>query len=370
MESLQPYPPANANGNKRSHNRRMLTRRTMTVGVAALGATFAAAFASALDAPAGQFSEAVFTDYSPLSSNAELARRLFTPLAAAHLARVLAQSDQVLSEQAIDLSQERFGVYVPARRPASGYALLVFVPPWPEAKLPRGWSAVLDQYGVIFVSAARSGNDASVLGRREPLALLAEQNVIRRYPVDPERVFIAGFSGGSRVAMHLALGYPDIFRGAILNAGSDPIGGVGFPLPPRELFVRVQGSTRIVYVTGDRDFSHLREDTASITSMRRWCVFDVEQHVTLLADHAVADPGALSRALEALLDPPRPDPDRLMTCRAAVEQELATAIEQVESLAADGKRDAAQALLGQVDRRFGGLAAPRSVDLASDLLHK
>lgn len=57
--------------------------------------------------------------------------------------------------------------------PPHGFALLVFVPPWQDARLPPEWAKVLDRYGAIFVSAARSGNDENVLGRREPLALLA-----------------------------------------------------------------------------------------------------------------------------------------------------------------------------------------------------
>src|SRR5207302_469453 len=104
------------------------------------------------------------------------------------------------------------------------------------------------------------------LARREPLALLAAHNLMRRYPVDPERVYVGGFSGGARVAMRLALGYPDLFRGAILNAGSDPIGGAEIPLPPRELFMRFQSSTRIVYVTGERDDPHVSDDSVSMQS--------------------------------------------------------------------------------------------------------
>jgi len=102
-----------------------------------------------------------------------------------------------------------------------GYALLVFVPPWPDARVPWGGPPSWNNTVVIFVSAANSGNDASILDRREPLALLAAQNVMRRYPIDPERVYVGGFSGGSRVALRIALGYPDVFHGALLNAGSD-----------------------------------------------------------------------------------------------------------------------------------------------------
>jgi poly(3-hydroxybutyrate) depolymerase len=52
------------------------------------------------------------------------------------------------------------------------------------------------------------------------LALIAAQNAMAQYSVDPQQVYIGGFSGGSRVALRLALGYPDVFHGALLNAGS------------------------------------------------------------------------------------------------------------------------------------------------------
>src|SRR5580700_11316080 len=69
----------------------------------------------------------VFTDYTPLSSNTELARRLLTPLTAAQLPALVAKSGKVLREQPDDLAQEKFVVYVPATKPAYGYGLLVFV---------------------------------------------------------------------------------------------------------------------------------------------------------------------------------------------------------------------------------------------------
>ena len=210
-------------------------------------------------APAGLQPEVAFSEYSPLSSNAELVRRLLTPLAAAEAQATLARSTQRLIEQSIDLAAERFLLYVPARAPPHGYAVLVFVPPWQEARLPPGWAAVLDRFGMIFVSAARSGNDANVLGRREPLALLAAVNVMRRYAAEAGHVYVGGFSGGARIALRLALGYPDVFRGALLNAGSDPLGepGGGAPPPPRELLQQLQESTRVVYVTGERDTDNL-----------------------------------------------------------------------------------------------------------------
>lgn len=306
--------------------------------------------------------EVVFKSYSPYASNAELVRRLLTPLTAARALQLSERTGQALRGQPIDLANERFVVYVPAQAPSKGYGVLVFVPPWNYARLPEGWSSVLDQFGIIFVTAARSGNDEGDIDRREPLALLAEQNVAQRYAVDPERIFVSGFSGGSRVALRLALAYPDVFRGAILNAGSDPIGSAGLHVPPKDLFLHFQESSHLVYVTGSRDTTRLAEDAVSRRAMRDWCVFNVDTS-TPDADHAVATPTALSEALRTLLAPVQVDRTKLAACRSAIDAELSTQLGQAVSLIAAGRRDDARELLKTIDGRFGGLAAPRSVEL-------
>src|SRR5229473_8425723 len=85
--------------------------------------------------PTGLQSDVVFSDYSPLSSSAELLHRLLSPLNAVEVGKRLAHSPVALRDQPIDLAQERFSVYVPSHPPAQGYGLLVFVPPWHNAML-------------------------------------------------------------------------------------------------------------------------------------------------------------------------------------------------------------------------------------------
>lgn len=315
----------------------------------------------------GLQSQTSFSDYGPLSATREIMRRLMSPLAAAQVQRSLELSGERLREQSIDLSAERFVLYVPPRAPAEGYALLIFVPPWDEARLPPGWAAVLDRYAVIFVTAARSGNDMDPLGRREPLALLAAWNVMQRYRVDARRVYVGGFSGGSRMALRLALAYPDLFRGALLNAGSDPIDAGPPSPPPRELLERFQESTRVVYVTGEHDTVRPMMDTASLESMRDWCVFDTASRITQGAAHEIASPAALSWALSALAMHVRRDPARLAACRAAQEMRLAARLAGVRALIEAGKPGEARKALEALDRSFGGLAAPASLELARSL---
>jgi hypothetical protein len=317
---------------------------------------------------AGLQNDVVFSDYSVLSSSTELLHRLLSPLNAVRAGRRLARSAVALRDQPIDLAKEKFIVYVPAHAPAAGYGLLVFVPPWQNAMLPRGWAGVLERRGVIFVSAANSGNEANILDRREPLALLAAHNIMQRFHVDPERIYIGGFSGGSRVALRLALGFPDVFRGAFLNAGSDPIGDAQVPLPPAELLSRFQEMTRIVYISGKDDAVNVDKDAASTGSMLEWCVFDWYAERSPWTGHEVAGPTVLGRAFDLLDKHAQSNLARLTKCRLRINQELGKEIDQASELLAAGNADGARRLLDKIDTRYGGLAAPRSVDLAARIL--
>jgi pimeloyl-ACP methyl ester carboxylesterase len=207
------------------------------------------------------------------------------------------------------------------------------------------------------------------MGRREPLALLAAINILADYRVDPEHVYIGGFSGGSRIAERLAIGYPDLFRGAILNAGSNSLGDASaeppIPLPPRELFYQFQSGTHLIYVTGARDTSRVDDDLLSARSMQEWCVFNVETIVEPFLDHTVAQPAALSRALSSLAAGIHQDADRLARCRSTIDAEINRQNGKVTSLISSGNRAAADKLLEKMDQRYGGLAVPESLELTT-----
>jgi len=322
--------------------------------------------------PRGIAREVVFSHYSPLFSNAKIVRRLLSPLAQESVREILARTHKTLSPYPIDLAKERFLVYVPsAPPPPSGYALLVFVPPWEQASLPFGWSLQLDRYGVIFVTAARTGNAQAVLSRRVPLALAAEANIVRDYPVDRNRIYTGGFSGGARVALRIALGFPDIFHGALLNAGADPLGvadpwGGPDTVPSRDLFLRFQAWSRLIYVSGELDTANLTSDADSVQSMRERCVFDVETHETPDADHELMSPQAFGRALDRLLSAAPSDPAGLNACRSHLRAELDGRLARAQALISQGRHAAARKLLLEIDQHYGGLAAPRILQLARD----
>lgn len=318
--------------------------------------------------PPGRLEEVTFTRYSPLSRTAEVARRTLTPLTIRHGEEVLSARGMVLREQPLDLAKEKFAVYLPAGAPPkSGYGLLVFIAPWAEATRPQVWRPPLDRHGMILVSAANSGNEVTILDRRLPLALLAYENVRARYPIDPNRVYIGGLSGGSRAAEVTALAYPDIFRGALLNAGSDPIGGErGIYLPPADLFGKFQ-ETRLVYITGEHDELNLHDDELSRASMRDWCIFDIKVLVARGLSHDSLDGMSMHLALDALDQRSAIDAGELSRCNARNQQELASKLAEAEAALAQGDRDGARARLRAIDGHYGGLAAPAIFDLDAKL---
>ncbi|MEO7054145.1 MAG: PHB depolymerase family esterase, partial [Rhizomicrobium sp.] len=324
-------------------------RRLCSTGLAAI-AWMAAGPASAFaqDPLPGLHENVVFSDYPALARNSELLSRVFTPLTLAGVKRDLARTGKTLGETSVDLTAEKFLIYVPATRPPGGYRLMVFVPPWQKAQLPQGWGPVLDRFGMIFVTPARSGNDEDIVSRREPLALIAAQNAMVQYSIDPAQVFVGGMSGGSRMALRLALAYPDLFHGAFLNSGSDVIGTIYEPLPAAPLFRQFQSGTRLVYVTGDQDAANVESETRSRRSMLDWCVLDVASIKMPFTGHEVASPAILGRALEALLQTERPNADRMASCRTTIEANIAAELGKADALLAGDKRADAQKLIKEI----------------------
>ena len=136
----------------------------------------------------------------------------------------------------------------------------------------------------------------TTLTRRAPLALLAAYNLMSRYPVDAQKVYVGGFSGGARIALRLALAYPDLFHGALLNAGSDPLGMPGRPhRRSPQLLQQFQESTRLVYVTGEHD-THISLWTPTVcSSLHQLVRLQRSTHKSPSErPHAVADAGGAS----------------------------------------------------------------------------
>jgi hypothetical protein len=308
-----------------------------------------------------------FDGYSPLGRTDVLFERLLTPLWATRAREAYAERGEDPPPYTLDITAERFSVYVPdAAPPPAGYALMVYVPPWNEAAVPRRWRPVLDDAGMLFVTAAASGNDAPVLPRRAALALHAAANVAARWPVDPARIYVGGFSGGARVALHLAIGYPDVFSGALVDGSSDTIGSFLVPFPPTGLLHRAQEHLRLVYAWGTADTPNADGAAFSIISARRACLPRTARLPMRDRGHQPVDAGTFRRALH-LLEEPREVDGALDDCRARLQQRSDEALAGVRELQAAGRLEKAREALGKLDAQFGHLALPQSLELDREL---
>jgi hypothetical protein len=138
-------------------------------------------------------------------------------------------------------------------------------------------------------------------------------------------------------------------------------------VPPRDLFARFQETSRLVYLTGEQDGVNLDADRRSNSAMRALCMFNTDIIVARGLGHETADPASLSRGLKALQAPIQNDTAQLQSCRSGIEKETASGLDRTQALLAEGKRDQARTLLYETDQRYGGLAAPRSIELDTRL---
>ena len=208
---------------------------------------------------------------------------------------------------------ERFFVHVPVSYAADAlYGLIVFTDADERIdRVPNDWAKILDQRKFLFIAAENAGNSQDT-NRRLGLAVLGALEMMKRYRIDPKRVYAAGFSGGARMSGLLGFFQPDIFHGTIQNSGADfytrvptvyASSWISTTGQPYGQFEATSGEiarakrVRFVLITGTNDF-------------RRGNILDIynggfaKQHFAAkLIDvpgmnHAICDAVALSAALD------------------------------------------------------------------------
>jgi len=133
---------------------------------------------------------------------------------------------------AADPSQS-YALYLPSRyTPDRAWpVLLAFHPAARGRAMVEKYAAAAEQYGFIVAGSNNSRNGPWELQRAAVAAMPAD--VGRRFSVDPKRVYLTGMSGGSRVALEVALGKNDIAGVIASSAGypdSQPRSRLPFPL--------------------------------------------------------------------------------------------------------------------------------------------
>lgn len=142
-------------------------------------------------------------------------------------------------------------LYVPdSYDPATPAGVVVYVSPQPKGGPPRSWSRALGDKNLIWIGANNAGNRVAV-GKRMFLAMLAPRVLARNYVLDPERIYVAGFSGGGKTASRVSSAKPELFRGGIYIGGAEFWANMA---PPRLDLIR---KNYHVFLSGTSDFNEL-----------------------------------------------------------------------------------------------------------------
>jgi Esterase PHB depolymerase len=198
-----------------------------------------------------------FADRSPLSTNQEICARMGWPL----LEEEAAKGDYKLTD-------ESFELYVPSTYTGEKpFGLFVFVNPGGNGSLKGyerlGWKEIIDKHELIWIGPNKVGNDRLVRPRMG-LTIDAAINIQTRYKIDPKRVYVAGVSGGGRVASMLGVGFSDVFKGGFYIIGcnfyrqeksieQDGIYKRSYFVPPTRYYVMAKKDCKHVFLTGDTD---------------------------------------------------------------------------------------------------------------------
>ena len=148
-----------------------------------------------------------------------------------------------------DSRKQRYQLFVPKNYDADkNWPLVIFISPGDDPLGWRFWQKPCEQNGMLFCAAYGAGNNVPV-AQRTRIVLDMFDDVRRRYRVDPDQTYLAGFSGGGRMACAIAFALPEYFGGVIPVCGTSPLN----PLP--YLRHRVRDRLSVAFVTGATDFN-------------------------------------------------------------------------------------------------------------------
>jgi hypothetical protein len=148
-------------------------------------------------AMAGKESALTFSERSPLSSRAELSKRL----------------SEKITDEDYDLGKETFFVYVPKEAGANGEMGLVYLFNFKDTEgLPEQCYPVFDEAHAIFVTTKEVSQPIWV---RCGMALDLVHNLKKRLKVDEKRVYAIDGALNTSPGERCELGYPEVFTGAL-----------------------------------------------------------------------------------------------------------------------------------------------------------
>ena len=108
---------------------------------------------------------------------------------------------------AYDVTQETFDVLLPKNFKANQpHGLFIWISAGDSPSIPNAWEPILAKHNLMFIGAKKSGNKRNIFDRIR-MAIDANHNMRELYKIDGRRVYVSGFSGGSRVASMIGVAW-------------------------------------------------------------------------------------------------------------------------------------------------------------------
>src|SRR5262245_12140991 len=148
-----------------------------------------------------------------------------------------------------DSKKQTYELFVPQRKNVkTPLPLLLYLSPADEPNGFKTFEAQVKAHGMIYAAPRGAGNNVD--GRKRVRIVLDVLDDLRRqYPIDPDRTYITGFSGGGRIACAVAFALPELFGGVM------PICASGDVRDESWLRQRVNDRLSVALLTGEKDFN-------------------------------------------------------------------------------------------------------------------
>jgi predicted esterase len=153
----------------------------------------------------------------------------------------------------VKLDQEKFYLFVPKNYNArESFGLVAFIYAADEMNVPADWKKTLAARKMLYIAPQNVGNNREV-ARRVTLGIVAIRKMMELYNIDAKRVYIAGHSGGAKVACRIAYTQPDLVHGVIANcAALQPSDSTS----DKDALEKIKSQVGIAIITGPKDFNY------------------------------------------------------------------------------------------------------------------
>lgn len=203
--------------------------------------------------------------------------------------RSLAEIPDDFLGSSYDSTKQSYELFLPPRKDKKPIPAILFVSAGDDAGGWKAFEAVCKEKGIAFIGVRGAGNNVAQ-NKRVRIVLDCFDDVRRQVPLDPDRTYASGFSGGARIACGVAFSLPEYFGGILpIAAGGDL---------RSEQWLRHRAADRLsaALLTGDSDFNR---GEIEIWKGPMWKQLGIRTRVWVQpkTGHALPSPGVASEAI-------------------------------------------------------------------------